>query len=375
MSQELDTIDRRILDLLQAQVPLTQRPFATLAGQVGISEQEMLARVAAMKTAPRKIIRQISAIFDSAALGYRSSLVAARVEPNRIDQAAAIISGHPGVSHNYKRENTFNLWYTIAVPPDSKLGLQRTVDILHQRSGALSTRLLPTIVRYKIGVKLDLSGDAGPALRADAPTNGETARSAGPTEEDETAPPGTEPTEAEKAIIRVAQQDLPIVENPFDLWAEQTGQSVDEFFSALRWLEQQGKMRRFAAVLRHREVGFTANGMGTWVVPAGRESQFGAIAAAFPEVSHCYLRPSYPDWPYNIFTMVHAESTTACEIILKRISQATGVTQYAVLYSTHEYKKVRVKYFTPENEQWEAAELRKSQSKSELKPAGHYLQI
>jgi DNA-binding Lrp family transcriptional regulator len=112
-------------------------------------------------------------------------------------------------------------------------------------------------------------------------------------------------------------------------------------------------MRRFAAVLRHRELGFNANGMGVWAVPPDQQDSFGATAATFPAVSHCYLRPTYPDWPYSIFTMVHARSRDECEQTLANIALATGIREYTSLYSTLEYKKVRVRYFTGEIDAWE----------------------
>jgi DNA-binding Lrp family transcriptional regulator len=347
MDRELDTIDRRILDLLQAQVELVERPFAGVAARAGVDEAEVLRRVREMKAGARRVIRQISAIFDSNALGYRSSLVAAKVDPAHLDEAAAEIGRHPGVSHNYRREHEFNLWYTLAVPPDSRLGLEGTIDVLHHRSGAISTRVLPTLKRYKIGVRLNLSGGDD-----DAP------RPSGHWHNDGAEIPGL--TESDKQIIRIAQQDVPIIERPFDEWARQAGVGVAELLGAIARFAEQGRMRRFAAVLRHREVGFTANGMGTWVVPEEQAEAFGVKAAEFAEVSHCYLRPTYPDWPYNIFTMVHAPTPAACEAVLRRISEATGVRGYACLYSTHEYKKVRVQYFTPDVEVWErqaAAEL------------------
>jgi DNA-binding Lrp family transcriptional regulator len=113
-------------------------------------------------------------------------------------------------------------------------------------------------------------------------------------------------------------------------------------------------MRRFSAVLRHREAGISANAMGVWAVPAEQAESFGARAAEFPAVSHCYLRQSWPDWPYTIFTMVHAPTQEKCEAVLAEISAATGVTNYSALYSSKEYKKVRVQYFTPDVAAWEA---------------------
>jgi DNA-binding Lrp family transcriptional regulator len=94
--------------------------------------------------------------------------------------------------------------------------------------------------------------------------------------------------------------------------------------------------------------------MGVWKVPSDQQEKFGEMAATYSAVSHCYLRPTYPDWPYNIFTMVHATDINECDKILQTISQQSGVKDYMALYSSKEYKKVRVKYFTPEVAKWES---------------------
>ncbi|MEN9974120.1 MAG: hypothetical protein RLZZ282_126, partial [Verrucomicrobiota bacterium] len=149
-----------MLGFLQEGVAFVERPFGELAKRCGLTEEETLARVQALKEA--KVIRQISAIFDTRSLGYASSLVAAKIAPDRLDQAVAVINSHPGVSHNYLRNHAFNLWFTIAVPPTSRLGLQGTVDLLHRLSGAESTRLLPTLRLFKIGVRFDVEGGGLP---------------------------------------------------------------------------------------------------------------------------------------------------------------------------------------------------------------------
>ena len=152
--------DAALLGLLQEAVPFTAHPFADLGQRCGLGEEETLACVKRLKA--ERVIRQISAIFDTRSLGYASSLVAAKVAPEQVDDAAAIISAHPGVSHNYLRNHEFNLWYTIAIPPTSRLGLEQTVDLLHRQSGSLSTRLLPTLKLHKIGVRFDVEGESRP---------------------------------------------------------------------------------------------------------------------------------------------------------------------------------------------------------------------
>jgi DNA-binding Lrp family transcriptional regulator len=154
-------------------------------------------------------------------------------------------------------------------------------------------------------------------------------------------------------MIRSLQQDLPLTPRPFDQWAEVAGVSTKELLAAAQSYLDRRIMRRFSAVLHHRQAGFSANAMGAWIVPADSRADFGTRAAASPAVSHCYERPTFPDWPYSIFTMVHGKSKEECEGFLADISRATGVTSYTALYSTREFKKIRVKYFTPEIEAWE----------------------
>lgn len=350
MPPTLEKQDAQLLTALQTEIPLVHRPFAHIAKQLNLSEEEVLSRTQTLKQS--RIIRQISAIFDSKALGYQSTLVAAKVAPEHLDHAVAIINAHPGVSHNYLRNHAFNLWYTLAVPPapDSKLGLEKTLDILHRDSRAISTRMLPTLRLFKIGVKFDLgAGSESPDLLALPDPRSAPAF----TQQDRDA--STPTTLADKRFIRILQQDLPLETTPFHTWAAHAGVSVDTLLAAAGQFLANKQMRRFSAVLRHREAGFSANAMGVWAVPPDQVESFGTTAAGFAAVSHCYLRKSYPDWPYTMFTMVHAPTQSQCEQALGAISQATGITDYSALYSSKEFKKVRVKYFLDDIPQWESA--------------------
>lgn len=343
MNAATDTTDAALLGVLQEQVPFTQRPFSAIGKRCGLSENETLARVKALKEG--KVIRQISAIFDTRSLGYASSLVAAKIAPEKLDAAVAVINSHPGVSHNYLRNHEFNLWYTIAVPPISKLGLEGTVDLLHQLSGAETTRLLPTLRLFKIGVRFDVEGTAKPDDQS-APAYSEANRSE-----------VNALTEQEIAFVRLMQRDISLVEEPFVAIASELGMSFVEAAAMCQDFLTTGRMRRFAAVLHHRKAGFGANAMGIWAGPQNDPEalkKIGETMAGFSAVSHAYQRPSYPGWPYNLFTMVHGKSEEECEQTLAAISEATGITDRHALYSTREFKKVRVRYFTDEEAKWEA---------------------
>lgn len=337
----MDDLDKKLLGLLQKEVPVVARPFAALGDRLGVSEPEMMQRIATLKAG--RVIRQISAIFDTQSLGYASSLVAARYEPERLDEAAAVISAHPGVSHNYQRDHIFNLWYTLAVAPTSRLGLEKTVAILHRDSGALSTRLMPTLRLFKIGVELDIAGTAQAGEKKATGYSHRDRKAVAPL------------SKLEIRFIREIQQDLPVEPEPFVAMAGRLGIGLPELQQLTAAMQANGRLRRVSAVLRHREIGFSANGMGVWVVPGSDEKilRIGEKMAAYRAVTHCYRRPSYPDWPYNIFTMIHARSREECNAVVDEMAKETGITDHGILYSTKEYKKTRVQYFTAAEAEWE----------------------
>ncbi|MEE8346907.1 MAG: AsnC family transcriptional regulator [Dehalococcoidia bacterium] len=320
----LDAIDRRLLNEIQKTFPLVAQPFAAIAERLGIDEEDALARTLRLKE--DGIIRQISAIFDSRRLGYSSTLVAMSIPEEHVDESAGLISEHQGVSHNYKRDNPFNVWFTLTLPPEADL--ESEVTRLSERARAERTRILPAVRLFKIGVELDLEQGTNAAEKR--PRSKEPPRSF---------------TEADLAYVRVLQQDVALESTPFQAWAESLGVSQEEMFAKAKDLEASGVMRRFAAVLRHQRAGFLANGMICWRIPEDQLPDLGHRLAAYPQVSHCYQRPVFPDWPYSVFSMVHARSREGCEEIASKMSQEIGISDYAILYSTKEYKKERVKYY------------------------------
>ncbi|MGZ6911587.1 MAG: siroheme decarboxylase subunit beta [Acidimicrobiia bacterium] len=342
---ELTDLDADLLNAVQWSFPLTATPYADLAERLGRTEDEVIADLRAAKEAG--VLRQLSAIFDTRALGYSSALIAAKVDPERIDEAAAIINEHPGVSHNYKRNHAYNLWYTLAVPPGEDFDAH--LDVLHTASGAIVTRKLPTITLYKIGVKLDMTGQTAADAKAEVLEH----------EKPERRPDMEAPvlSDVEIQAIRIAQDDLPLVPRPFAVQAEAIGVTEDELLAMLRSFTERKLMRRFAAVMNHRSAGFKANAMGVWAVPEDELAEIGPQMAGFAAVSHCYRRPTYEDWPYTVFTMVHGRTARECEDTIAAIASETGIDEYTLLWSVKEYKKTRVRYFTPDWDEWRASHV------------------
>jgi DNA-binding Lrp family transcriptional regulator len=341
----LEDLDRELLNAVQWDFPLDPRPYAVLGTRLAMTESDVIERIARVKRLG--VLRQLSAIFDTRALGYGSALVAARIDPERVDAAAAVVSAHPGVSHNYKRNHAFNLWYTVAVPPGD--ALDDHVAVLHDRSGAIVTRQLPTLTLYKIGVKLDMTGRTAADARVEVLEH----------ERPQRRPDMPAPvlSELEMAAISVTQGDLPLVSSPFAAEAERIGCREEELLLTLQTFLDRKLMRRFAAVMNHRNAGFKANAMGVWAVPAERLDELGPRMAGFAMVSHCYRRPMYADWPYSIFTMVHGTNAAECEKTIAAIHAETGVDEYALLWSVKEYKKTRLQYYTHDWDEWRHAHL------------------
>ena len=341
MTQTLDAIDRKLLNLVQTQFPLATRPYHVLGEKLGVSGEEVLSRIRGLKQS--SIIRNIAAIFDTRRLGYQTSLVAMKVDPDRLDQAAKVVNKHPGVSHNYARSHAFNLWYTIGLPPGSPL--EETVERLRELAGGEVALPLPTLKLFKIGVKLEMDEEKSPEME-----KREDGKTIFP---DGKAPQAVPLSDFDIAAICELQTDLALTESPFAESAKKLNVTEEELIQLAERFKESGLLRRYAAVLYHRNAGFVANGMGVWKVPPSQIQEVGLKASAFPQVSHCYERPTYPDWPYSLFTMVHSRTVEECDKVTRAISEKIGISDYIVLYSTKEYKKVRIKYFSPEFAAWE----------------------
>ncbi len=337
----LDETDKRLMNLLQSSFPLDPEPFALLASEAELELDDVLART--QRLLDGRIIREITPIFDTRALGYESMLVAAKVDAENPQRAAQIVNAHPGVSHNYLRTHEFNLWFTIATPPDSELGLHGTIEALMEASGATSMRELPTLTLFKINMNLEMEKGTD-ALAA--------AVEAAPPRELEPQPYD----EDDIALIRALQGPMAAVERPYDEAAAELGISTEEILDRLRGMVDRKILRRVAAVLYHRRAGFSANGMGVWKVPEEEIMEVGARMASFRGISHCYQRPTYEDWPYSVFTMAHGRSKEECDAILDSIAEECGIgpEDRATLYSSTEYKKIRLHYFTDDYAAWEA---------------------
>ncbi len=321
---DIDQRDRELLNAL-GEVPLASTPFAIIGQLIDMSEKEVIKRIERLKR--EGVIRQLAPQFDPRALGYRSCLVAARVDAERIDDAAAVINAHPGVTQNYRRNHEFNLWFTIAVGPGSQLGLERTIEILGATAECEAVRALPTLKQFK-------SSDGADDSHDDAKHEPLTPR--------------------EIEFVKLLQRELPLQPRPFEALAKSTGVAADELLAAAKSFVKRGAMRRFCAAPA-RKAGFVTSAMGIWIVPENRVEELGGKMSEHRAVSQCYLRPVYADWPYNLYTIVHGRSVDECESIINDLAIDSGLSQKQALYPTREYKKARINLFASDADEWEAA--------------------
>lgn len=332
----MDRLDRRLLDLVQSHLPLTERPYEGLGLSLGLSEEEVLSRLQRLKA--EGLLRQIGAIFDSSRLGYQSTLAAFEVEPAALDRAARRLNEHPGISHNYARRHRYNLWFTLTLPGSKDL--ETETARLAAEVKAKDSLYLPALAIFKIGVRLKFSEE-----------NEEGALEGPVWARSEASAAAIEPlSPLEIRTVRALQADLPLVPRPFQSLANQARMEEGELLNLARRFLQEGVMRRFAATLHHQRAGFLFNFLTLWRVADDLVAELGRRMAAVEAVSHCYQRYTYPHWPYPLYAMFHAQTKEEADAILKSLIEATGLSDCLVLETIKEYKKERFQYFQEGND-------------------------
>jgi DNA-binding Lrp family transcriptional regulator len=319
----LDALDQRLLNDFQRDFPLAERPFAAIAGRVGASEHEVLARY--RRLAQAGIVSRIGVVFRPNAAGA-STLVALAAPPERIEMLSAYLSDQPEVNHNYEREHRFNLWFVLTAP--SQAALDASLARIERDIG-LPMLSLPLLEEFHIDLGFDLGTGRAPRGPSAAPSS------------------GGRVDEAERPLIAALQEGFPLVQEPFAALARAAGIRPGELTRAIgRWLEQ-GVARRIGVVVRHRRLGYEANAMVVWDVPDAAASRIGAAIAAEDYVTLCYRRPRrLPAWPYNLFCMIHGRERAA---VLRQIALLRGKPGLAdlpceVLFSPRCFKQRGARY-------------------------------
>jgi siroheme decarboxylase len=322
---DFDHIGYRLLGLLQTGFPLVREPYEDLGLRLDINSEEVIRRIHELKTLG--IVRQIGPVIDARSLGYQSTLVAMKVPGEKINAAEQLLSGHPGISHGYERDHEFNIWITLSLPAGA--GLNAELDRLSLQTGAERLFALPATKVFKLRTNF------GP----DEDIQMETAIGGGGA-----LTKRVELSEADKRLVNELQQDLPLTPDPFRHLAEILDISVEDLLAQCISLKRRGVIRRYGASINHYRAGYKFNAMTCWKVPAGNVDALGIRLASLRQVSHCYERETNSYWPYNLFVMVHGKSKEACLEVVGKVSDETGFTERALLFSMKEFKKTRIKY-------------------------------
>jgi siroheme decarboxylase len=327
----MNEVQKKILNIIQARFPITHRPYAVIAKALGCDEPEILQQTAELKA--QGIIRRIGAIFDAAHLGYCSTLVAAKVPNEKLKEFVDAVNLLPGVSHNYGRAHAFNVWFTLTVSNPRLLD-----DILHDLRHVFQlTDLysLPAERLFKINVNFDLDGNGSIPVSQPTPSPSPTA----------TPPLKEHLSYQQMALVRQLQEDLPVLAEPFQWVAGQILMPAENILEQIVQWKQSGLIRRFGATLQHQKAGFNINAMIVFEVSPQQMEATGHQVAAYPQVSHCYQRPTAPDWPYHLFAMTHCRTEEELQKLVTQMLEQIHPLRYDILRTTTEYKKTNVKYF------------------------------
>ncbi|MFC1945494.1 AsnC family transcriptional regulator [Chloroflexota bacterium] len=319
----MDNTDRELLSILQADFPFVVKPYAAVAEKLGIGEDEVIRRIIVFKA--DGIVRQISPVMDARRLGYSTTLVAAKIDINSMDNAAEVFSNHPRISHAYQRSHEYNLWYTLAQPPNTDISEE--ISRIAGKIYADSSFSLPSTRLYKLGA---FFGKKGSGFKTQQP-GGKLSRVAELSAED-------------IIVINNSQYDLPLDPTPFSAMAGQAGLDEEVFLDRCTSLVERGIMRRYGASINHRRAGYTANAMVCWAVEPALSDTLGEKLASYREVSHCYERRTNSLWRHNIFAMIHGEKENICRDVADEVTSIFGIEDYIMLLSTREVKKARVRY-------------------------------
>lgn len=338
MTQEMPNAqERKLLSLIQSYFPLVSDPYEEIAREIGSSGEEAFAMLTDLRK--RGFIRRIGPVFDSYKLGYTSTLCALSVPEEEVDKVADFINSFYNVTHNYLRENTYNIWFTVIAFGNAEL--QRIISSIEEVADCRVLQL-PAIRLFKIKVDFNISDEERKPYKKAA-----------------TVPSLVEPLvfyAEDKVLIRQAQEYEFGDRYPFKALAytsslvARTSITEEDVLSTLSSWKREGAIRRFGATLKHRKVGLASNVMVVWDVPEDVVEKAGEVMASHDEVSHCYERPRSAQWPHNLYTMIHGKDKESCEGVIDAIrkallAQSITIDEPERFFTVRELKKSSMKYF------------------------------
>lgn len=321
-----NALDFRLLNDFQRNFPLCPAPFAELAARLGVAEKVVLRMLEEMRREGK--ISRVGAVFAPKRIGA-STLAAMAVPPEKLGAVAEAVNRFPEVNHNYEREHRFNLWFVVTAGSEGRL--QAALGAIEQAAGYPVLKL-PLLHEFHIDLGFSLNG------------RGEKHASA------QTQSTFVQPTvlgELERRLVMALQEGLPLFIRPFQVLANRVGCEESEVLERIRRWCEEGVIKRFGVVVRHRELGYTANAMLVQDVPDEAVAGIGEILAGEPGVTLCYRRPRVqPDWRYNLFCMIHGQERSEVEAKIVELRARHGLTEYPhdTLFSLTRFKQMGARY-------------------------------
>jgi len=317
---QLTRLQKRLCNLLQEGLPICARPYADLAKFLNTGEETVLQQTIELKKSG--IIRRISPLINYRALGMTGTLVTAHIPEENLQEVIEAVNALDNVSHNYLRKHYYNLWFTLQGQTAGQIEL--ALSTLSGRFG-IDFYSLPVKRVFKLDVRFDAAGQAF----NDAPQ----------------APKSriAELNENEKQILSGLQDELKVTERPFDFLCNDRLET-EEVLRIIQGLIDKGVIRRIAAIVDHRKLGFIANVLFCCKVPKKQIIKAGKRLARFGIVSHCYQRETIKDWPYNLFAMLHSRSMGEIQHVINKFIEAEKIDSFELLPTAKELKKQPIKY-------------------------------
>jgi DNA-binding Lrp family transcriptional regulator len=308
----------RLLNEFQREFPLAPAPYAVVAGRLGTTPARVIEALAQFRD--QGVLGRVGAVFAPNVVGA-STLAAMDVPADRLAQVAAIVSARAEVNHNYEREGQPNLWFVLTAESDAALA-RAARDI--QAAAGCAILLFPLVEEYRIDLGFALDRVPGSEPRAPMPAVSRPVLS-----------------QADRRLIAALQRGLALDPHPYLKLAHDTGMTQHEVLQRLRdWIDS-GVVRRFGLVLRHRELGYRANAMVVWEVPDALVRGIGLALAQQPGVTLCYRRRALPQWPFNLYCMIHGRERPEVLHRLEALRVACGLDRYVsrVLFSLTRFKQ------------------------------------
>jgi len=322
----MNQLQNKLLEIIQSDFPIERRPFSALAQSLSSNETEIINLIDSLKQ--QNLIRRIGPFFSAAHLGYFSTLVAAHVPVEKLPAFTAEVNSFPGVSHNYGRDHHLNVWFTLTVRSQQTIG--DLLSHLRAKFNLDTIYSLPALKMFKLNTHFDFDGTNKKQSSSRLPSKPAQASTL---------------TESQIALIRLLQQGLAIIPEPFIPLAASLNLDVDDIIQQINDWKSIGLIRRFGAALRHHQLGFTANAMIVFQVEPENIDRAGFTLARFPSISHCYQRATTPDWSFNLYAMTHArDDSELCKTSADMVNRIKPLL-CEILATTAEYKKQSVQYF------------------------------